>query len=300
MHRIRFIRFMPTNLIADRYPTRHSPFVFSRSRSFAVLALPPFVHILSTWLNNCGGRTTSLVPRVLAFVPICLFRSTCSSSRSPLFPLILCLLRRLNFLLCSAAASWLNRFSESLSRQRYSPGVESHYVGALRVHSRLRSVTLSRRRLSTLRLLFRNRALSALGCISVWQLSRFAFHCVSFVHANVIDVPASWLGIRRITGTTVRSPVARTRALSSRSRRSMPDRPVLAAEVFRSPFVRAKEQREHRLRDETVSKAANTDREGGSIVLVAWLARRAALPRDTLLKQGTTLKFSEESGGGVL
>ena len=30
--------------------------------------------------------------------------------------------------------------------------------------------------------------------------------------------------------------------------------------------------------------------------MVAWLGRRAALPRDTLLKQGTTLKFSEEHG----
>lgn len=99
----------------------------------------------------------------------------------------------------------------------------------------------------------------------------------------------------------MRPPVARTRVLSSRARWSMPDRPVFSLrQSFRSPFVRAKEEREHRLRDETVSKAANTDREGGSRVLVAWLARRAALPRDTLLKQGTTLKFSEEARRGVL
>lgn len=49
---------------------------------------------------------------------------------------------------------------------------------------------------------------------------------------------------------------------------------------------------------ETVSKAADRDRGEGSRASVAWLGRRAALPRDTLLKQRTTLKFSE--GGGFV
>lgn len=197
---------------------------------------------------------------------------------------------------------------ESLSRQPVIPWRRKPLRGVLRVHSRLRSVTLSRpvetlprrssRRCGSFRIARTRRALSDVALPG--QLSRFAYTVSRFVHANVIDVPASWLGYSLDHCTTVRSPVARTRVLSSRARRSMPDRPDLAAGVFRSSFVRAKEEKEHRLRDETVSKAANTDREGGSRVLVAWLAHRAALPRDTLLKQGTTLKFSEETQCGVL
>lgn len=63
--------------------------------------------------------------------------------------------------------------------------------------------------------------------------------------------------------------------------------------VSRSPFFHARGKEEQRFH-ETVSKAADTGRGGGSRVLVAWLDRHAALPRDTLLKQRTTLKFSEK------
>jgi len=43
-----------------------------------------------------------------------------------------------------------------------------------------------------------------------------------------------------------------------------------------------------------ISKVADTGRAGGSTASVAWPDRRAALPRDTLLKQRATLKFSED------
>ena len=74
---------------------------------FLVLArLPSLFHLSHTscqrgWI--IAEERRSLVSRVLAFVPICLFRSTCSSTRFSV-PLILC---RLNFLCCSAAASCL-------------------------------------------------------------------------------------------------------------------------------------------------------------------------------------------------
>lgn len=43
-----------------------------------------------------------------------------------------------------------------------------------------------------------------------------------------------------------------------------------------------------------ISKVADTGRAEGSTASVAWPDRRAALPRDTLLKQRATLKFSED------
>lgn len=44
-----------------------------------------------------------------------------------------------------------------------------------------------------------------------------------------------------------------------------------------------------------ISKVADTGRAEESTASVAWPDRRAALPRDTLLKQRATLKFSEDS-----
>jgi len=46
-----------------------------------------------------------------------------------------------------------------------------------------------------------------------------------------------------------------------------------------------------------INKVADTGRAEGSTASVAWLDRRAALPRDTLLKQRATLKFSEDLRG---
>lgn len=64
--------------------------------------------------------------------------------------------------------------------------------------------------------------------------------------------------------------------------------------VHRFSARRGKE--ELRFHETLVSKVADTGRGGGSRALVAWLDRHAALPRDTLLKQRTTLKFSESTG----
>lgn len=64
--------------------------------------------------------------------------------------------------------------------------------------------------------------------------------------------------------------------------------------VHRFSARRGKEER--RFHGTLVSKVADTGRGGGSRALVAWLDRHAALPRDTLLKQRTTLKFSESTG----
>lgn len=94
--------------------------------------------------------------------------------------------------------------------------------------------------------------------------------------------------------TTIRFPV-RLHVYTLRQRR-IPERPDFKRRKFsRSPFLHTRGKEEQRFH-ETVSKVADTGRGGGSRALVAWLDRHAALPRDTLLKQRTTLKFSESTG----
>lgn len=96
-------------------------------------------HPLSTWLNNCGFLYTPgsrRCPDML--VPFRLFFHSvlCSAGSLPLAVSISYSVPQLLFA--------LNRFSSRCHGSVIPPGVESHYVGALRVHSRLRSVTLSR------------------------------------------------------------------------------------------------------------------------------------------------------------
>lgn len=104
----------------------------------------------------------------------------------------------------------------------------------------------------------------------------------------IIDVPASWSGVFCCESLHHHFQVARTYTLRQKAYPRISNGESLS-------FFHARgkeEQRSH----ETVSKAADTGRGGGSRALVAWLDRHAALPRDTLLKQRTTLKFSESTG----
>lgn len=106
-------------------------------------------------------------------------------------------------------------------------------------------------------------------------------------------IPALWSDVFAMSHcTTIRFPVARIHFTSKAYPRTAGFRTM---KVSRSPFFHTRGKEEQRFH-ETVSKVADTGRGGGSRALVAWLDRHAALPRDTLLKQRTTLKFSESTG----
>lgn len=118
-----------------------------------------------------------------------------------------------------------------------------------------------------------------------------------FVHAIIIDVPASLWSFAcslRVTAPPYDCTYTRLR------RKRIPRKDTAGFETGESSLLvhrfSARRGKEERRFHGTVSKVADTGRGGGSRALVAWLDRHAALPRDTLLKQRTTLKFSESTG----